>query len=174
MPTSEAADMASRVVESGSRYARLWVRDEVTSRPERANQLRVGQVASAADPDQAGRLRPHRMTELESGRVVIRGNTNRRDDSSTGVWMHEDGVGRMLGTATDLVLVIPASADYRVAPVGESSDGGRVDGGRTRAGGTDRVTRSVHRCPSRGRRLGGSRRLPHAFDANPAGPTRTR
>lgn len=57
--------------------------DVVTSRPVAENTLRVGQVVLATDPDHAGRLRMHRLAAIRpDGRLTLRGDANRADDST--------------------------------------------------------------------------------------------
>ncbi|MBO1756846.1 LamG-like jellyroll fold domain-containing protein [Allobranchiibius sp. CTAmp26] len=71
------------VVMSNSMAPQLRTGDIVASRPVAPQDLRVGQVLLADDPDHAGRLRMHRFVAVRAdGRLTLRGDANRTDDST--------------------------------------------------------------------------------------------
>ena len=73
----------STVVMSDSMAPQLRTGDIVASRPVAPQDLRVGQVLLADDPDHAGRLRMHRFVAVRpDGRLTLRGDANRTDDST--------------------------------------------------------------------------------------------
>ncbi len=71
------------VVMSGSMEPRIVPGDVVLTRPVPSASLVVGQVVMARDPDHAGRTRTHRIVSRDGeGRLVLRGDANRQQDSS--------------------------------------------------------------------------------------------
>lgn len=73
----------STVVMSDSMAPQLRTGDIVASRPVAPQDLRVGQVLLAEDPDHVGRLRMHRFVAVRAdGRLTLRGDANRSNDST--------------------------------------------------------------------------------------------
>ncbi|MBO1767472.1 LamG-like jellyroll fold domain-containing protein [Allobranchiibius sp. GilTou38] len=73
----------STVVMSNSMAPQLQTGDIVASRPIAPQDVRIGQVLLADDPDHAGRLRMHRLVAVRpDGRLTLRGDANRTDDST--------------------------------------------------------------------------------------------
>lgn len=71
------------VVMTGSMEPRLHIGDVAVSRPVDGNDLRIGQVVLADDPDHPGRLRLHRLAAFRAdGRLTLRGDANPADDST--------------------------------------------------------------------------------------------
>lgn len=82
------------VVSSGSMLPRLHVGDVVISRPVPLQKLALGQVLLVHDPDHPDKLRMHRYVRATSdGRLVLRGDANRTDDSSPVAPAAVEGVG---------------------------------------------------------------------------------
>jgi len=70
-------------VMTGSMAPRIVPGDVVVSRPVAPDELRVGQVLLADDPDQAGHLRMHRFVDTgRGGSVVTKGDANPERDST--------------------------------------------------------------------------------------------
>ena len=80
-----AAGWTSSVVMSNSMAPRLLAGDVVLVRPVPPEELQLGQVLLVDDPDQAGRLRLHRLTGMDAatGALTLKGDANERADSTT-------------------------------------------------------------------------------------------
>lgn len=87
----------STVVMSDSMAPRLRVGDIAISRPVAAGQqLRLGQVLLVSDPDQPDRLRLHRLAAIRpDGRLTLKGDANRADDSSPVARSAVHGIGSL-------------------------------------------------------------------------------
>lgn len=94
------------VVMTGSMQPRLAPGDIAVARPVAPEELRLGQVLLVDDPDHPGRLRLHRLVDVQDGRLVLRGDANPADDSSTVGYADVHGVA---------VLRIPLLAGPAVA-----------------------------------------------------------
>lgn len=71
------------MVMSGSMAPALLTGDAIVIQPVPAERLRAGYVVVADDPDQANRLRAHRIESVgEDGMLVLRGDANTQADSS--------------------------------------------------------------------------------------------
>ena len=71
------------VVMSGSMEPRLHIGDVIVSRPVPGVDLHPGQVLLAHDPDHPGRLRLHRLVQIDrAGDFILRGDANPTNDSS--------------------------------------------------------------------------------------------
>ena len=72
-----------RVILSGSMEPRIHVGDVIVTREVPTATLVKGQVLTVKDPDHPGITRTHRMVRRDAdGRIVTRGDANRRADSS--------------------------------------------------------------------------------------------
>ncbi|GAB3494303.1 LamG-like jellyroll fold domain-containing protein [Flexivirga lutea] len=87
----------STVVMSDSMAPRLRVGDIAISRPVAAGQqLRLGQVLLVSDPDHPDRLRLHRLAAIRpDGRLTLKGDANRADDSSPVARSAVHGIGSL-------------------------------------------------------------------------------
>lgn len=149
----------STVVMSGSMAPRLHTGDIVTSRPIAPEELQLGQVVLAADPDHPGHLRMHRFVAVRpDGLLTTRGDANRADDSTPTSRSAVQGVGSLrapwIGTPAYLVrthqtgMLIPILtglallmlAAFTFRPEDEESDtGDRRHAGPTAPGATPEV-----------------------------------
>ena len=71
----------STVVMTGSMEPRLAVGDVAIARPVAPADLRIGQILLVDDPDHPGRLRLHRLVDVQDGRLVLKGDANPTADS---------------------------------------------------------------------------------------------
>ncbi|MCB5276058.1 Signal peptidase I W [Arthrobacter sp. SO5] len=96
----------STTVVSGSMEPAIAVGDVVVVKPVGNENLTTGRVVLAEDPDHAGRLRLHRIAAVDpDGSLVLRGDANAADDSSS-VWPSAvRGVGYLRVPAAGLPIV---------------------------------------------------------------------
>ncbi|MGA1811985.1 LamG-like jellyroll fold domain-containing protein [Frondihabitans sp. 4ASC-45] len=80
-------------VMSGSMAPRILTGDVVVAMPLEADDIAVGQVLLADDPDHADRLRLHRLVEKSDRGLITRGDANPGDDSTATAPSSVLGVG---------------------------------------------------------------------------------
>jgi signal peptidase I len=72
----------STTVMSDSMEPGLHAGDVVILRPTTSNHVKIGQVVLVDDPDNPGRLRLHRLLDLQHGDLVLKGDANAMRDST--------------------------------------------------------------------------------------------
>jgi signal peptidase I len=123
----------STVVLSGSMSPALSPGDVAVVRPVPTAELRPGQVVLVDDPDLPGRLRLHRLVEVEAGGLRLRGDANPAADSALvdpsavhgvgtlrlpeiglpALWIHQGRVAPLAGTSVALAVLVGLALLYR-------------------------------------------------------------
>ena len=151
-----AAGWSSTVVMSNSMAPRLFAGDVVLIRPVTPDQLAPGQILLADDPDHVGRLRLHRLTDMDkaTGELTLKGDANARADSTTVeteavhgvaalrvpwvgsplVWLQEGRIRLLAGAVMAFTAVAAGVWCYRPAPGGAPSAQGPARPARRRGG----------------------------------------
>lgn len=109
------AGWQTTVVMSGSMAPTLQAGDVVVVRPVGDGALTPGTVVLVDDPDVPGRLRMHRIADVEGGELRLRGDANPQDDSSLVARSAVHGVGAL--RLPGLGLPVVWAAEGRVAPL---------------------------------------------------------
>lgn len=87
--------------------------DVVVSMPQGASTITAGRIVLVDDPDHAGRLRLHRLIDrTDDGRLVLKGDANPQQDSSTIAVRHVFGVAVMRTPYLGLPLVWASRGQY--------------------------------------------------------------
>lgn len=72
-----------QLILTGSMMPRIAPGDVIVIKEVEPTSLKPGQVVTVDDPDHHGRTRTHRITRIDDqGRLILRGDANRADDSS--------------------------------------------------------------------------------------------
>lgn len=108
------------VVMTGSMAPAIMPGDAVVVRPVPVEELVVGQIVLAHDPDHEGRLRLHRIAEIQGDVLVLRGDANQQNDSSPVARESVVGVGalRIPGVGIPALLVHDQSWILAVVLIG--------------------------------------------------------
>jgi signal peptidase I len=83
----------STTVMSDSMAPGLQAGDVVILKPVKSNHVKIGQVVLVDDPDHHGRLRLHRLLDVQHGDLVLKGDANRTPDSDFISAQNLHGVG---------------------------------------------------------------------------------